>query len=140
MQYYFSSNGWLAPICQPNGIEIIGDIPIYVAQDSSDVWSNPDDWQLDENLDPIRLRLSARCVCQTDSFGKSDYNYDKNGTGRFSVLDRIKESFKLYDIVRIDHFKPAYYAIPTATRPPTRYLGQRPGNETFQRVKTFWER
>ena len=142
VQYYFFKQ-WLAlkQYANQNGIEIIGDIPIYVAQDSSDVWSNPDDWQLDENLDPIRV-----AGCPPDAFAKTGqlwgnpiYNYDKMEQEGFSWwLDRIKESFKLYDIVRIDHFRgfEAYYAIPYGD--PTAEFGtwvKGPGMKLFQRVK-----
>ena len=105
VQYYFFKQ-WLAlkNYANQKGIEIIGDIPIYVAQDSSDVWSNPLDWQLDENLDPIDV-----AGCPPDAFaitgqlwGNPIYNYEKMEKEGFGWwIERIKESFKLYDVVRL---------------------------------------
>jgi 4-alpha-glucanotransferase len=142
VQYYFFKQ-WLAlkNYANQKGIEIIGDIPIYVAQDSSDVWSNPLDWQLDENLDPIDV-----AGCPPDAFaitgqlwGNPIYNYEKMEKEGFGWwIERIKESFKLYDVVRIDHFRgfEAYYAIPYGH--PTAEFGRwvkGPGMKLFQRVK-----
>ena len=100
------------------GIEIIGDMPIYVAEDSADIWSNPDAFLLDkETLKPIKV-----AGCPPDIFSETgqlwgnpiyDWKWmDENGYKWW--IERIKHSLKLYDWIRIDHFKgfESYYSIP----------------------------
>ena len=99
-------------------IEIIGDIPIYVAEDSSDLWSNPKIFLLDQKtLRPIKI-----AGCPPDAFsetgqlwGNPIYNWEYlDKTGYKWWIDRIKQSLKLYDVLRIDHFRgfEAYWSIP----------------------------
>ena len=118
MQYFFSTQ-WFALKSYANkkGIYIIGDIPIYVAYDSADVWSNPEQFLLDEDLKP-----TAVAGCPPDAFsqdgqlwGNPLYNWKYMKEDGFSWwLNRIGYSAKLYDIVRIDHFRAfsAFYSIP----------------------------
>lgn len=99
-----------------NGIKIIGDIPIYVAQDSSDVWSNPTNWQMDTECNPVNV-----AGCPPDAFAKLGqlwgnpiYNYElMEQDGYTWWIKRVEESLKLYDTVRIDHFRgfESYYSI-----------------------------
>ena len=100
------------------GIEIIGDIPIYVAEDSADLWSNPKVFLLDEKtLKPIKI-----AGCPPDVFsatgqlwGNPIYNWEYlEETGYVWWINRIKQSLKLYDVIRIDHFRgfEAYWSIP----------------------------
>jgi 4-alpha-glucanotransferase len=100
------------------GIKIIGDIPIYVAEDSADLWSNPKIFLLDENtLKPIKI-----AGCPPDAFsetgqlwGNPIYNWKYlEETGYEWWIERIKQSLKLYDLIRIDHFRgfEAYWSIP----------------------------
>ncbi|MDR1218249.1 MAG: 4-alpha-glucanotransferase [Treponema sp.] len=98
-------------------ISIIGDMPIYVAIDSADVWANGDLFQLDENRMPTRV-----AGCPPDAFapkgqlwGNPLYNWEKAAeTGFAWWISRIKENGALYDVVRIDHFRgfESYYSIP----------------------------
>ena len=99
------------------GIQIVGDVPIYVAFDSADTWANPELFQLDEKNLPLGV-----AGCPPDAFsatgqlwGNPLYNwaYHKK-TGYDWWLKRIAYCFDLYDIVRIDHFRgfAEYYAIP----------------------------
>lgn len=100
-----------------NGIKIIGDIPIYVAYDSADVWSNPDLFCLDENLVPIRV-----AGCPPDYFsptgqlwGNPLYNWETMKKDGYSWwIDRVNSVLSMYDMVRIDHFRgfESYYTIP----------------------------
>lgn len=123
------------------GIKIIGDIPIYVAYDSCDVWSNPFNWHLDENLNPIDV-----AGCPPDSFaiqgqlwGNPIYDYQKQETEGFSWwIKRIQESFKLYDVVRIDHFRgfESYYSIPYShTTAEHGVWIKGPGIKLFNKIK-----
>lgn len=99
------------------GIKIIGDIPIYVAYDSVDVWSNTDEYLLDENLNPTFV-----AGCPPDGFspdgqlwGNPIYDYAKMEKNDFKWwCSRIKICASLFDIVRIDHFRgfAGYYAVP----------------------------
>ena len=104
------------------GIEIIGDIPIYVAEDSADVWSNPDAFLLDkETLKPLKVS-----GCPPDMFsetgqlwGNPIYDWDYiDKTGYKWWIDRIKQSLKIYDVLRIDHFKgfESYWSIPAGDK------------------------
>lgn len=99
------------------GISIVGDIPIYVALDSAEVWVYPDLFELDENLIP-----TAVAGCPPDAFsptgqlwGNPLYNWQRHKEFGYNWwIDRIRSATSLYDIVRIDHFRgfDGYYAIP----------------------------
>lgn len=117
-QYLFYSQ-WerLKKYANDNGIEIIGDIPIYVALDSADVWANTNLFLIDEDFMP-----KAVAGCPPDLFSKDgqkwgnplyDWKMNKK-TGYLWWINRIKETQKLYDVVRLDHFRgfEAYYEIP----------------------------
>ena len=100
-----------------NGIEIIGDIPIYVAFDSADAWANPELFQFDsENLP------TAVAGCPPDGFSADGqlwgnplnrWDYHRE-TGFDWWIRRIAYCSELYDVVRIDHFRgfDEYYSIP----------------------------
>lgn len=118
-QQYEFNRQWkrLHAYANENGIEIIGDIPIYVAFDSADTWAAPELFQFDENKEP-----SAVAGCPPDGFSATgqlwgnplyDWEYHKK-TGYAWWMRRIVHCFRLYDIVRIDHFRgfDEYYAIP----------------------------
>ncbi|MGM9589307.1 MAG: 4-alpha-glucanotransferase [Faecousia sp.] len=99
------------------GIRIIGDMPIYVSLDSSDVWAHPELFQLDENNTP-----TAIAGCPPDAFaadgqvwGNPLYRWDYHRqTGFQWWISRLYQSFRLYDVVRIDHFRgmDEYFSIP----------------------------
>lgn len=108
-QYFFMKQ-WsrLKEYANINGIKIIGDLPIYTAEDSADTWGNPDIFNLDENLCPITVS-----GCPPDGFtetgqlwGNPVYNWDAlEDEGYHWWIQRIKHSFKLYDSLRMDHFR-----------------------------------
>ncbi len=99
------------------GVQIIGDIPIYVAMDSADTWANPEQFQLDK-----RKRPTAVAGVPPDYFsatgqlwGNPLYDWDYMKEDNFSWWKkRMSFSAKLYDIIRIDHFIGIvrYYSIP----------------------------
>jgi len=118
LQYKFLAQ-WkeLKAYANEKGIEIVGDIPIYVAFDSSDTWANPELFQLDEAMQPTKV-----AGCPPDAFSETGqlwgnplyrWDYHKK-TGYEWWMKRFKHCFALYDIVRIDHFRgfDEYYAIP----------------------------
>lgn len=100
-----------------NNVHIIGDIPIYVALDSADVWSQPELFQFDDKGNPV-----AVAGCPPDGFSATgqlwgnplyDWQYHKS-TGYEWWTKRIAKCEKLYDVIRIDHFRgfDQYYSIP----------------------------
>ena len=100
------------------GISIIGDIPIYVALDSADVWTHPELFQLDpDTLTPLRVAGVPPDAFSDDGqlWGNPLYDWDKiEETGFAWWKDRMRASARLYDVVRIDHFIGVvqYYSIP----------------------------
>ena len=99
------------------GLGIIGDLPIYVARDSVDVWARPDQFQLDDGLRPVEVS-----GCPPDSFsadgqlwGNPLFDWDGMETDGYSWwVQRISRQKNFFDILRIDHFRglESYYAIP----------------------------
>ncbi len=123
VQFKFYSQ-WkkLKKFVNSNGIKIIGDIPIYVALDSSDVWANPGQYQLDTDLKPIDV-----AGCPPDIFssygqkwGNPLYNWEAMEEDGFNWWKRrMKSAAGMYDVIRIDHFigMAKYYAIPASGVP-----------------------
>ena len=99
------------------GIEIIGDVPIYVPLDSVEVWSDPKLFQLDEKLDPI-----AVAGCPPDGFtedgqlwGNPLYRWDVHEKQGYAWwLRRLEAAGAWYDVIRLDHFRgfESYWAVP----------------------------
>ena len=118
-QQYEFDRQWkkLHTYAKEQGIQIIGDIPIYVAFDSADAWAAPELFQFDEENNPIRV-----AGCPPDAFAKTGqlwgnplYNWEYHQkTGYAWWIQRIRYCFQRYDVVRIDHFRgfDEYYAIP----------------------------
>ena len=103
------------------GIRIIGDIPIYVALDSADVWTHPELFLLDEeNLTPLKVAgVPPDAFSETGQlWGNPLYRWDVQEKTDFAWWkERMKASARLYDVVRIDHFigVTQYYAIPAGS-------------------------
>ena len=122
IQYAFACE-WrkLKAYAGEKGIEIIGDIPIYVAYDSADVWAHPDLFELDKDGLPKRV-----AGCPPDGFsadgqlwGNPLYDWARHQNQGYAWWKRrIEKSLENYDIVRIDHFRgiASYYAIPYGER------------------------
>ena len=118
VQYLFYTQ-WhdLKAYANAQGIEIIGDLPIYVAEDSVDVWSCPQEFQLDENLVPTEV-----AGCPPDGFsatgqlwGNPLFDWDAMAANGYAWwVRRIRHLCGIYDVLRIDHFRgfAGYYAIP----------------------------
>lgn len=118
LQYLFFKQ-WtdLKAYANKKGIRIIGDIPIYVARDSVDVWVNTKQFYLDKQLEPI-----AVAGCPPDAFsedgqlwGNPLFRWDAMKKDGYSWwIKRIKAMADMYDMIRIDHFRgfDSYYAIP----------------------------
>lgn len=123
------------------GIQIVGDVPIYVAFDSADTWANPELFQLDEKNLPLGV-----AGCPPDAFsatgqlwGNPLYNWAYHKiTGYDWWLKRISYCFDLYDIVRIDHFRgfDEYYSIPYGDETAVNgHWEKGPGMDLFDTVK-----
>ena len=99
------------------GIQIIGDVPIYVPLDSADVWSAPELFQLDETLTPTAVAGVPPDGFTADGqlWGNPLYRWDVHKKDGFSWwLRRLTAAGKLYDIIRLDHFRAfeAYWSVP----------------------------
>lgn len=142
-QQYLFAKQWFAlkEYANQKKIQIIGDIPIYVAFDSADTWANPELFQLDETLTPI-----AVAGCPPDAFsatgqlwGNPLYKWDYHKQTEYAWwMKRIAYCYELYDVVRIDHFRgfDEYYSIPYGD--PTAEFGhweQGPGYDIFKTMK-----
>ena len=118
VQYVFYSQ-WeaLRTYANKKGVRIIGDIPIYVPLDSADVWSSPEDFQLDGERRP--------CVvagCPPDGFsedgqfwGNPIYDWERMERDGFSWwIRRLRAAGRFFDVIRIDHFRgiESYWSIP----------------------------
>lgn len=142
-QQYLFAVQWFALKAYANQkkIQIIGDIPIYVAFDSADTWANPELFQLDEDLIPV-----AVAGCPPDAFsatgqlwGNPLYRWDYHKETEYAWwMKRIAYCYDLYDVVRIDHFRgfDEYYSIPYGD--PTAEFGhweKGPGYDIFKTMK-----
>ena len=118
VQYLFFRQ-WdaLKALAGEKGISIIGDLPIYAARDSADMWADPRQFQTDENLNPVEV-----AGCPPDAFtadgqlwGNPLFDWERmREDGYRWWLRRIGFQFRLFDVLRIDHFRgfDEYYAIP----------------------------
>lgn len=142
LQYVFLKQ-WeaLKSYANQSGIKIIGDIPIYVAFDSADAWANPALFQFDEFNVP-----TAVAGCPPDGFsadgqlwGNPLYRWDYHRqTGYDWWIRRISHCRRLYDVVRIDHFRgfDEYYSIPYGSEnAQSGHWEKGPGIELFHAVE-----
>ena len=141
LQYeFFRQWKQLKKYANKKGIKIIGDIPIYVAEDSSDVWASPELFQMDEDRRPV-----AVAGCPPDAFsadgqlwGNPLYEWKYHSATDFEWwVRRIKNCMKLYDVIRIDHFRgfDEYYSIPAGAK--TAKIGKwrkGPGKKLFKTI------
>ena len=142
LQYLFKKQ-WdgLKAYANANDIYLIGDLPIYVALDSADVWSKSSLFQLDKNLMPTEV-----AGCPPDGFsadgqlwGNPLFDWDAMKKDRYRWwIERIDHSFGLYDLLRIDHFRgfAGYYSIPFGeVNAQKGRWRQGPGMELFDEIE-----
>ncbi len=142
VQYFFFCQ-WnkLKAYANTNGIKIIGDIPIYVAADSADVWANPNQFLLDDDCNPIEV-----AGCPPDAFtddgqlwGNPLYNWEYMKNDSYSWWkNRIEHQCRMCDVIRIDHFRgfESYYCIPADSE--TAKIGEwrkGPGMDFFREIE-----
>lgn len=142
VQYLFCRQ-WkrLKSYANENGIRIIGDLPIYVAHDSADVWGSPKQFELDDDFNPIRV-----AGVPPDGFSSEgqlwgnpvfDWEYMRKDGYRWWIR-RLEHSLNLFDRLRIDHFRgfSSYYAVPYGNENAVNGLWLKgPGIEFFKAIK-----
>lgn len=124
------------------GVKIIGDMPLYAAYDSVDVWKDPSLFKLDGDLRPVSVAgVPPDYFSATGQvWGNPVFDYDRQRESGFSWwVKRIKNALTLYDIVRIDHFRglDRYFEIPAGS--PTAIGGRWadvPHDELFSVIKS----
>lgn len=142
IQYkFFEQWGKLKSYANKNGIKIIGDLPIYVALDSADTWSMPELFEFDSESNPKRV-----AGCPPDDYAKTGqlwgnplYDWDYNKKTNYDWwVKRIDAATRMYDTVRIDHFRgfSEYYAIPATDDTAQNGIWvEGPGIELFKTIR-----
>lgn len=107
----------LRAYAREKGIRIIGDVPIYVPLDSADLWANPELFQLDEEYRPKKVAGVPPDSFTADGqlWGNPLYDWDKmKQTGYAWWIRRLTMAARMYDVVRLDHFRgfESYWAVP----------------------------
>jgi 4-alpha-glucanotransferase len=128
--------------CSRRGVRIMGDIPIYVAHDSADVWAHPELFRLDEQGNPLVVAgVPPDYFSATGQlWGNPLYRWDVSAaSGHRWWIDRVRASLKLFDLVRLDHFRgfEAYWEVPAgaSTAAGGRWV-KGPGAEFFKTLQT----
>lgn len=142
IQYFFFDQ-WMAlkDYANKNGVSIVGDIPIFVASDSADVWANQTLFQLNKNSSPKAVAgVPPDYFSETGQlWGNPLYDWDEMQKDNFSWwVQRIQACLNLVDYVRIDHFRgfEAYWAVPA--KDETAVNGKwvkAPGQALFAEIK-----
>ncbi len=118
---FFSAMERLRRECDGKGVELLGDLPIYVNFDSADVWAHPNLFHLDENLLPVEVAgVPPDYFSETGQlWGNPLYNWEALREDDFSWwIKRLQHSLSMFHLVRIDHFRGllAYWAVPFGDR------------------------
>jgi len=143
LQFYFFKQ-WheLKDHANKNGIKIIGDIPIYVAFDSSDVWGSPGTFFFDKDMNPTKVAgVPPDYFSKTGQlWGNPLYNWRALKKENYKWwLDRIEATKELVDIIRIDHFRGfcEYWAIPYGSKTAIEGKWEKgPGADIFVAIKS----
>ncbi|MGI9067874.1 MAG: 4-alpha-glucanotransferase, partial [Pyrinomonadaceae bacterium] len=141
-QFLFSRQ-WFAlkAYCNDRGIKLVGDIPIFVAHDSADVWTNPDQFKLNEDGSPIVVAgVPPDYFSATGQlWGNPLYNWDQMRADGFKWwIERVNATLQTVDIVRIDHFRgfAACWEIPGGDKTAERGRWvEAPGRELFTAIR-----
>lgn len=143
VQYaFFRQWSALKAYANHRGIELIGDLPIYAAMDSADVWAAPEGFLLDEERRPAAL-----AGCPPDAFsedgqlwGNPLFDWEAmRGDGYRWWKRRLSQASRLFDLVRIDHFRgfESYWAVPAGAQTARDGAWQPgPGLAFFQETET----
>ena len=139
---FFKQWGDVKRYANENGIKIIGDIPIFVAADSSDAWANPEIFLFDKERKPVKVAgVPPDYFSATGQlWGNPLYNWEKLKDTNYSWwVERVRANLSTCDIIRIDHFRgfEAYWAVPYGD--DTAINGQwepGPGIDLFNAIKS----
>ncbi len=119
-QYFFHKQ-WqeLKKYSAKRGIKLIGDVPIYTSFDSSDVWANPELFELDEGLCPKCVAGVPPDAFSADGqlWGNPLYDWERMKSDNYEWwFTRFRQAFERFDMVRIDHFRgfSAYFSVPAS--------------------------
>jgi 4-alpha-glucanotransferase len=138
---FFKQWAALKNYCHSKGIKVVGDIPIFVAFDSSDVWKNPDQFKLDQSGNPIVVAgVPPDYFSATGQlWGNPIYDWDRMRNDGYSWwIDRVRSSLTIYDIMRVDHFRgfAAAWEIPGGDKTAERGEWVNvPGRELFYAIR-----
>ena len=135
--YFFRQWTALRDYCRARGVRIIGDLPIFVAHDSADVWAHREYFKLDDRGNPtVVAGVPPDYFSETGQlWGNPLYDWNRLRTDGFKWwIDRVRFAFTHFDLMRIDHFRgfAACWEIPAGE--PTAQNGQwipAPGRELF---------
>jgi len=131
----------LKAYCNGHDIEIIGDLPIFVAPDSADVWTNPEQFQLDKNGTPtVVAGVPPDYFSKTGQlWGNPLYNWERMLKDGFQWwIERVRATFKVVDIARVDHFRgfAACWEIPGGDKTAERGRWvEAPGRQLFTAIR-----
>ncbi|MFU8848550.1 MAG: 4-alpha-glucanotransferase [Opitutales bacterium] len=125
-----------------NDVQILGDLPIFVALDSADVWSHPELFQLDDELQPTAVAGVPPDYFSEDGqlWGNPLYDWNQHEASDFSWwVERIRSTLSFYDIIRIDHFRgfESYWSVPAgeSTARNGKWI-KSPGLKLFHAIQT----
>ena len=146
-QFFFHSQ-WraLRSYASGHGVRFFGDVPIYLAPDSVEVWANRDLFELDATGRPLAVAGVPPDYFSKDGqlWGNPLYRWDAHLASGFRWwLERLRAQFELFDLVRIDHFRglEAYWAVPAGA--PTAVSGTwrpAPGAALFEAARATFGR
>lgn len=117
-QFFFYSQYFeLKKYAAKCGVRLIGDIPFYVSPDSADVWKSPDNFKLGRDLTPVQVAGVPPDIFSSSGqlWGNPIYDWDfQRKTGYSWWKKRLSHCARLYDVIRIDHFRAfaSYYTVP----------------------------
>lgn len=145
VQYLFFKQ-WdkLKKYAEDKDVKFIGDIPIYAAMDSADVWASPENFQLDEKNMPVDVAGVPPDYFSEEGqlWGNPLYDWEamkNDGYGWW--IRRIGAAERLYDVIRIDHFRglESYWAVPATEKTAVNGEWRKgPGLDFIERIKGWF--
>jgi len=142
IQYlFFHQWAALKTYIQSKGVRVIGDLPIYVALDSADVWARPEEFLLDEKLCPKEVAGVPPDGFTADGqlWGNPLFDWARMERNGFSWwIERVRRQKAFYDVLRIDHFRgfESYYAVPYGDTNAKRGVWRKgPGMKLFHAIE-----
>lgn len=131
----------LKSYCNERSLNIVGDLPIFVAQDSADVWTSPEQFKLDKNGKPLVVAGVPPDYFSTTGqlWGNPLYNWERMQADGFKWwIERVRATFTVVDIARVDHFRgfAACWEIPGGDKTAERgQWVEAPGRELFTAIR-----